>query len=112
MFIRKYKLFIVIAFLGIFFAKMVISIAPVFIKLDKDTMKSVIMQLEMEHEADGDASKVILKYVDCKFNFHYDPLYLPLVFHFNIKNDFLDHFKRYVDPFHPTVPTPPPNSLV
>jgi len=110
MFIRKYRLSIVIAFLGIFFVKMVISGAPVFFgKIDKDVMKSVIMQLELEHESDGDSGKVTVKYIDYKFNFHFDPLYVPLVYHFNIKNCFIDHFKRYVNPYHPSVPTPPPN---
>ena len=113
MFVRKYRLLLVIAFLGIFFAKMLISGAPVFFAtLDKDMMKSVIMQLEMEHESDGDSTKVVLKYVDSKYNFHYDPLYAPLLFHFNINNDFIDHNKRYVNPYHPSVPTPPPNSFV
>jgi hypothetical protein len=110
MFIRKYRLLIVIAFLGIFSAKMIISMAPVFvINLDKDMMKSVIMQLEQEHESDGDVSKVVLKYVDFKINLHFDPLYAPVLYHVNLKNCFIDHFKRYVDPYHPSVPTPPPN---
>ena len=113
MFIRKYRLLIVIAFLGIFFVKMMISGAPVFFaKIDKDVMKSVIMQLELEHECDGDSGKVTVKYVDYKFNFNFDPLYVPLVYHFNIKNSLIDHFKRYVNPYHPSVPTPPPNSFV
>ena len=113
MFVRKYNLLIVIAFLGIFFAKMVISGAPVFFaQMDKDTMKSVIMQLEMEQESDGDTSKVTLKYVDSKFNFHFDPLAVPMLFHFKINNDFIDHNKRYIDPYHPTVPTPPPNHFI
>ncbi len=110
MFVRKYRLLLVITFLGIFFVKMVISGAPVFFaQLDKNMMKSVIMQLELEHECDGDSTKIILKYVDSKFNFHFDPLYVPVLYHFSIKNDFIDHFKRYVDPYHPSVPTPPPN---
>jgi hypothetical protein len=110
MLIRKYRLLIVIAFLGIFSAKMMISMAPVFVlNIDKDMMKSVIMQLELEHESDGDCSKTVLKYLDCKLNIHFNPLYSPILYHINIKNCFIDHIKRYVDPYHPSVPTPPPN---
>jgi hypothetical protein len=39
-------------FMGIFLAKMVISIAPVFICLDNKTVSAVIMQLE--HETKGE----------------------------------------------------------
>ena len=110
MFLRKYRILIVVAFLGIFTAKMVISGAPVFFAhLDKELMNAVIMQLESENHGD-DPGKSTAKFVDQKFMFHrYDISYIPLLIAQGIKNSFIDHSRRYVDPYHPSVPTPPPN---
>jgi len=110
MFLRKYRIFIVIAFMGIFTAKMVISGAPLFFaQLDKNLMNAVIMQLESENHGD-DTSKSIVKFVDQKLIFHrFDLNYTPLLVMQGVKNSFIEHFRRYVDPFHPSVPTPPPN---
>lgn len=110
MFLRKYLLLIVISFLSIFSAKMIISAAPVFISsIDKATIKSVIMQLEQEH-SEGDSCKDLLKCADFKLlHLPYSDIYVPLIQSFGISNSFIDHFKRYVDPYHPSVPTPPPN---
>lgn len=110
MFLRKYKLFIVITFLGLFFAKMVISGAPVFFAhIDKQIMNSVIMQIEAEHNADSDG-KVKVKLVEYKMIDFYNAYnFTAVLSQFGISNSFIDHFRRYVDPFHPTVPTPPPN---
>lgn len=110
MFLRKYRILIVIAFMGIFTAKMVISGAPVFFShLDKKLMNAVIMQLESENNGD-DSSKSNVKYADHKLMFHrYDLNYVPLLITQGIKNSFIDHSRRYVDPYHPSVPTPPPN---
>lgn len=111
MLLRKYRLAIIIAFIGIFTAKMIISVAPVFISdLDRETINAVILQLEQEHDSEGDSGKSILKYIDYKpIDFHYLYTYIPLLQIFGVKNSFIDHFKRYVDPYHPSVPTPPPN---
>lgn len=112
MFLYQYRLSIVIAFISIFTLKMVISAAPVFACIDKDTIKSVIMQLEQEHHSEGDSSKDCLKLIDYKiidFKYHY--VYVPLLQEFGIKNCYIDHFKRYVNPYHPLVPTPPPDSV-
>jgi hypothetical protein len=110
MFLRKYLILIVISFLSIFSAKMIISAAPVFIcHIDKATIKSVIMQLEQEH-SEGDSSKDLLKFSEFKvLHLPYQDIYIPLIQSFGISNSFIDHFKRYVDPYHPSVPTPPPN---
>ena len=111
MFLRKYKVFIVIAFLGIFSSKMIISGAPVFFAhIDKQMMNSVIMQIELEHSADNEAGKTALKYTDYKLvEFHHIDTFTTILIQFGINNSFIEHFKRYVDPFHPSVPTPPPN---
>jgi hypothetical protein len=110
MLLRKYRVLIVIAFMGIFSAKMVISGAPVFFAhLDKSLMNAVIMQLEVENHGD-DASKGNVKFSDHKLMIHYyDLTYVPLLINLGITNSFIDHSRRYVDPYHPSVPTPPPN---
>lgn len=110
MFLRKYRVLIVIAFLGVFSAKMMISGAPVFFRhIDKEIMISVIMQIEAEHSADGEAGKTKLKLCDYKIDLHYDYSILFVRSEYGLKNSFIEHFKRYVDPYHPSVPTPPPN---
>lgn len=110
MFLRKYSVFIVVIFLGIFTAKMVISGAPVFFAhFDKNFMNSVIMQLELENNSD-DASKGHVKFADQKIILHhYALVYVPLITSYGVTNSFIDHSRRYVDPYHPSVPTPPPN---
>ncbi len=108
--LRKFKFLLVIFFAGIFTAKMCISAAPLFFPhLDKELINSVIMQIEQEHETDNDSGKV-LKYVEFKLISHNASfIYLPVVYDFGIDNSFVDHNKRYVNPYHPSVPTPPPN---
>lgn len=110
MFLRKYRVLIVIAFLGIFSAKMVISGAPVFfMHIDKEMMNAVIMQIE-QHSTDGDSGKNSLKYSDYKLiDFYQVDTYITILNHFGISNSFIDHFKRHVDSYYPSVPTPPPN---
>lgn len=110
MFLRKYRILIVITFMGIFAAKMVISGAPVFFpQLDKVLMNAVIMQLEVENHGD-DTGKSSIKYVDHKLMLHrYDLVDVPLATSKCVTNRLVDHFRRYLDPFHPLVPTPPPN---
>ncbi len=110
MFLRKYCLLIVVVFMGIFTAKMVISGAPIFFAhLDKNLMNAVIMQLEQENNGD-ESSKDNVKFADHKLMFHrYDLTYVPPLTSLGISNSFIDHSRRYVDPYHPSVPTPPPN---
>ena len=110
MFLRKYRLLIVFAFMSIFIVKMGISGAPVFFpQLDKSLMNAVIMQLEEENSGD-EASKGNVKFSDHKLMIHhFDFAYVPLVISNGISNSFIDHSRRYVDPYHPSVPTPPPN---
>jgi hypothetical protein len=108
--LKKYRLLLVLAFLSIFVAKMGISAAPVFFShLDKELMNSVIMQIEQEHEADGESGKV-LKFVEFKsINHNNCFICTPLLYEIGVDNNFIDHNKRYVNPYHPSVPTPPPN---
>jgi len=106
--LRKYKLFIAIAFLGIFAAKMVISAAPMFFKhMDNKFVVSVIMQLENENSSD-DNGKSNVKFVDCKLMLH-ELSFVHLDLDCGVSSSFIEHSRRYVDPYHPSVPTPPPN---
>lgn len=106
---RKYQFFVAIIFLSVFCAKMVISAAPVFLqKMDKELVNSVIMQVELEHGSDNETGKTV-KYVDFKIINHTYNTYIPVVYDFMLTNSFLKHSKRYVNPYHPSVPTPPPN---
>lgn len=109
MFLRKYYLLIVVLFMSIFTSKMVISGAPVFFShLDRGLMNAVIMQLEQENN--DDTAKDNVKFADHKLMFHrYDLTYVPLLISIGVTNSFIDHSRRYVDPYHPSVPTPPPN---
>ncbi|GGE53093.1 MULTISPECIES: hypothetical protein [Pedobacter] len=114
MFFRKYKYIIVTAFMFIFIAKMGISGAPVFYKsMDKEIMNAVIMQIELEHDSGKDTGKDITKFTDFKLLELNHPIfaYEFSSSHFVLKSSFIEHFKRYVDPYHPTVPTPPPNFI-
>jgi hypothetical protein len=106
---KKYQFFAAIIFLSVFCAKMLISAAPVFLqKVDKELVNSVIMQVELEHGSDSETGKTI-KYVDFKIINHTYHSYMPVVYDFMLTNSFLNHSKRYVNPYHPSVPTPPPN---
>ena len=108
MFVRKYRLLIVIAFLGIFASKMVISGAPIiFSVLDKGLMNAVIMQLEVEQNGE-DNQKMKLKFSDQKLIL-FNGTTLQVVLDCGVSNSFIEHSGRYVDPYHPSVPTPPPN---
>ncbi|RZK58280.1 MAG: hypothetical protein EOO87_00655 [Pedobacter sp.] len=110
MFLRKYYILIVMAFMVIFTTKMVISGAPVFFSsIDKSLMNAVIMQLEVENNGE-ETSKGHVKFADHKLMFQrFDVVYVPLVISYGLPNSFINHSRRYVDPYHPSVPTPPPN---
>lgn len=96
----------------IFLAKMIISGAPVFcLSSDRVLVNAVIMQIEVEHGNSNDTTKDLSKGIDIKGMFVYNPVILYNFYstHVGIDNTFIEHSKRYVDPYHPSVPTPPPN---
>jgi len=107
---RKYKLLIMITFMSIFVSKMIISGAPVFLShCDDEFMVSVIMQLENENHGD-DPGKSSLKQSENKLTVHrFDFGTVSLEVDYGVPNSFIEHSRRYVDPYHPSVPTPPPN---
>ena len=108
--LRKYKLLIMITFMSIFVSKMIISGAPVFLShCDDEFMVSVIMQLETENHGD-DKGKSPVKQAEHKLVLHrYDVSPISLDIDYGVPNSFIEHSRRYVDPHHPSVPTPPPN---
>lgn len=109
--LTRKRLFVVTVFLSIFFVKMVISVAPVFVgNLDRVAINNVIMQVEVEHGSDSETGKT-MKIADMKATVHFYEAAqdLPLRYHFYVDNQYIEHFKRYINPFHPSVPTPPPN---
>ena len=110
MLLYRYRIIIVAAFMTIFAAKMVVSAAPLFMCMDKCSIKPMILDLEQEHGSEGD-SKNLLKYTDYRYtDIHYSYIYVPVSLEHGIRNCYIDHSKRYVNPYHPSVPTPPPNA--
>lgn len=96
-------------FISIFIIKMAISVAPVFIDLNKKTVSSVILQLELETKNDKeDLSKDTLK--EKKFFDEYFICFqeykLPVVAFNHLRN--LETC-LYTQADNPVVPTPPPN---
>lgn len=97
-------------FLFIFFAKMVISVAPlVVIHIDSTVVKAVIMQLEIEnHSTKGaDQAKDNLNKGEwlsglSKFNFNRPQVDIAMK-RFNFSRNYP------IQAFYPSVPTPPPN---
>lgn len=96
-------------FMGIFIAKMVISIAPVFISLDDKTVSAVIMQLEHESKTekenpDKDALKEKKSFDETCTHL---VVYRPFIVETNILHN--QENSLYTQVYHPVVPTPPPN---
>lgn len=109
--VRKFKFLIVLHFLAIFTVKMLISVAPLFYsELDKVMMNNVIMQLEVEHHTEQDGSKAVEKLSELKYlgGYVFNQFALSNTEQI-LDNSFIEHAKRYINPHHPSVPTPPPN---
>ncbi len=110
MLLYKYRLYIVIAFMSIFTMKMAVTVVPVFAMQDKSAF---VLDLDQEHSSEGDCAKDLLKFKDYRpAEIHYGYAYIPLLQEYGIKNCCIDHSKRYVNPYHPSVPTPPPDHSV
>jgi len=111
MLLYKYRLYIFIALLSIFTTKMLVSALPVFFCQDRLLTKSFMLGQEQEQSAEGE-SKDVKKSIDFKADLHQTYIHVPVLMEYGVKNCFIDHSKRYVNPYHPSVPTPPPNSAV
>ena len=98
-------------FFAIFFAKMFISTAPIFIQqFDRDTLLQVVMQLEIEsHSSKGaDQTKETLTKGEWLSGFNKFTFSRPLINLELIRYAQLRDFP--IQAFYPSVPTPPPNS--
>jgi hypothetical protein len=90
--------------------KILVSVAPLFLSLEKKEVAAVIVQLELDNEGKDDCNdtkdlKVIKKGVEF-IQIHQFGLTTFLPF-----DDIDYHFisKEYIKSFFPSVPTPPPN---
>lgn len=109
---KIYKYSVAAFFVFVFFAKMVISGAPVFLSnSDKEMMKAVIMQIEVSHHQGDDKADNDFKFIDLKCvefppssnSFEFSSSYIEL------SKKRIDFYRKYCLPFHPSVATPPPN---
>lgn len=97
-------------FLFIFFAKMVISVAPLLVlHFDEGSVRAVIMQIEIENNENTETVKeVVAKKLWCNSGYMYSFL-LPV--QYLSKINFPAYNYRHIQSFYPSVPTPPPNTL-
>lgn len=107
---KDFKILVSVAFLFIFLVKMSISLAPLFSSIDSKTAAAVIMQLEQETKGDkDDLSKDSLK----EKKIFDDHLLISFEHeHYTIEQNVLYKLEKslYLQSYHPTVPTPPPNA--
>ncbi len=94
----------------VFAAKMVISLVPLVSVLDKNTARAVIMQLEQESKGDKETpDKDSLKEKKS-----FDELLVAIfdydLFQLEINCLHNQEHALIVQPYHPVVPTPPPNA--
>lgn len=97
-------------FLFVFFLKMGISVAPLLLSIDKETVSAAIMQLELENNKDTSENAKDLQKVFKKGS-EINLIYEFAVNSFSEESRLKYHFssKKYTTSFYPTVPTPPPN---
>ncbi|WP_353137720.1 hypothetical protein [Pseudopedobacter sp.] len=97
---------IAIIFLMVFSAKMVLSVAPLFINIDKTTVNAVILQLELENETHENSKDTNVKKAIDIYGV-YDLSLLPI--EMDVKTKYHIKPRNYIESFFPSVPTPPPN---
>lgn len=91
--------------------KMGLSIAPLVIEIDKETVNAVIMQLELESQGKDtnenlkDINKFVKKGSEyfSDYNLNFPPLSIDINLRFYTK------IRPYFNSFYPSVLTPPPN---
>jgi len=101
------KLFSIL-FITVFFCKMVISIAPIIVAhFDPCSVNAAIMQLEIENETKPtDIKEMSVKEYLTVTSFDLQLVHPVHILQVTSGND--DHAK-HLQPFYPSVPTPPPN---
>lgn len=107
---KQIKKNISMVFLFVFFAKMVISVMPLFSFVDSKMAVAVIMQLEHENKTDKDDFEKDFFKGKKGFDEHTLTAFVfkPLASMESNALQTLEH-TLLVRPFHPVVPTPPPN---
>ncbi|MBE7174840.1 MAG: hypothetical protein INR69_00460 [Mucilaginibacter polytrichastri] len=98
-----------ILFLFIFAVKMGLSVAPLFISLDKKSVNAVIMQLEHdENEAKkGDAKESGKEKKGCDEHFAYLPVFSTIAQPVSVQE--IHDAAGDLPAYHPNILTPPPN---
>ncbi len=92
--------------------KMLISATPIFVNvLCKDSILQIVLQLEIENTAKGNNASEDLHEVSGKlFTSTCDYLsFCPIVENLSKQARYLKD-EKLITAFHPSVPTPPPNS--
>lgn len=107
---RVFKNLVAILFIGIFTIKMAISIAPVFLYLDSNTVTAVIMQLEQETKTEKEGPEKDVFKEKKFFDEAYNHVIVYLAFLAETKMLHNSEHSLYKQTFHPVVPTPPPNA--
>ncbi|MFC3199066.1 hypothetical protein ACFOET_15685 [Parapedobacter deserti] len=98
-------------FFAIFFAKMFISVAPVFgHQFDRDALLQVVLQLEIENNNGKSGGSDQVKDIFAK-DYSKSTAYFGLQppTHRIIQLNFIADDARHIRAFYPAVPTPPPN---
>ncbi|MEO6149808.1 MAG: hypothetical protein ABIN95_13605 [Mucilaginibacter sp.] len=105
----NFKIFVALLFITIFFAKMVISVAPVVFRLDNKVVSAVILQLENETKSEKDTTEKDALKEKKTFDEYYTHL-VRLNVHV-VEVNILHNQENliYTNVYFPTVPTPPPN---
>ncbi|UEG54288.1 hypothetical protein LLH06_04815 [Mucilaginibacter daejeonensis] len=112
--LRTYKLLVCLLFMMIFVAKMIISVAPVFLSLNNKTVAAVIMQLENENKNDKDDLEKEAAKEKKFFDEDIQHIYEPVLVLISIDNKLHIQFGHgiYQPGYHSTVPTPPPDVVL
>jgi hypothetical protein len=96
-------------FLFIFFAKMVISVAPLIIsQIDGRSVHAVIMQLEIENQSPKESETKELSSKTDWFHYFQQYNFTQALVTIN-KSKVFSYQNCHIQSFYPPVPTPPPN---
>src|SRR5690606_617641 len=100
-------------FFAIFFAKMVISTAPIIVHdFDKEALLQVVLQLEIENNNGTSGLGDQVKDIFAKGYFNLaTAISLQPPANYTIETNYMADDARHIRVFYPSVPTPPPHGL-
>lgn len=102
-----FRLFVSKLFFLVFVTKMILSVAPLVVHLDKATVNSIILQLELENETkETTKDSNVKKGVDGNYIYNFESIRLSNT-ECNLK--YYVKPRHYITSFYPSVLTPPPN---